>query len=122
MIKYITIFLYGRKGLIALEKIYGLYFTKVEFENVVENPDNNVYVNLVVNNSVDFMSRIKEYSTLDSLVKNTFYLEQAPKIILSHRLQNKRIKLPSGKVLKFGPRPKIIPEITGSDIYFFVLD
>ena len=70
------------------------------------------------------MSRIKEYSTLDSLVKNTFYLEQAPKIILSHRLQNKRIKLPSGKVLKFGPRPKIIPEITGSDInrFFFVLD
>ena len=58
-----------------------------------------------------FLAKIKNVSSFTSLLKITHILQNAGRIILSHRLKdNKKAnpKLPAGKAIKAGPRLKLL--------------
>ena len=98
-------------------------FKTVDYEIGNGNPDNNVYVN-IVNDDTQILSRIKEVSSLNSLFKVTHILKNAAKIIFSNKLkdvQNSNPKLPPVLKLKNGPR-LTLPEIAPSEIneLFFI--
>ena len=88
-------------------------FKEIEFKEETGNPDQSIYVNAVIRDT-DILARVKNVSSFDSLLKITHILQNAGKIILSHKLKdnpNSNPKLPKVIALKNGPRLKM-PEIT----------
>ena len=92
-------------------------FKEIEFKEETGNPDQNIYVNAVIIDT-DILARVKKFSTFDSLLKITHILQNAGKIILSHKIKdnpNSNPKLPKVVDLKNGPRLKL-PEITPNEV------
>ena len=98
-------------------------FKEIDYEPRNGNPDTNIYVN-VVNDDTKILSRIKEVSSLNCLFKITHILRNAANIIFSNRLkdnQDSKPKLPIALKLKNGPRLQM-PEIKPGEVneLFFI--
>ena len=88
-------------------------FKEIKFDEEIGNPEQNIYGNVVIKDT-DILARVKNVSSLDSLLKITHILKNAAKIILSHKIKDNpksNPKLSKVIALKNGPRLKL-PEIT----------